>query len=71
MPCPGHLALQIVIGSRYTAALLKPSTSTLDIAPSFEAMGLRLDTMMDEFYLTEAKSPSELQKQIRKSMLGS
>ena len=41
---------------------------TLDIAPSFETMGLRLDTMMDEFYLTETEKPSELQRQIRKAL---
>ena len=42
----------------------------LDIAPTFAAMGLRFDTMIDEFYLTEAARTSTLQEQIRHSMLG-
>ena len=61
-----------VMGSDSTGFLNRyvQGAETLDLAPAFEAMGLRLDTFADEFYLSVAANPTELQARLRRSMLG-
>lgn len=46
-------------------------TDFLDVGPYFETIGLRLTTMMDEFYLSEEVSASPRARAMEESILGS
>lgn len=45
-------------------------TEYLDVVPVFDAIGLRLTTMMDEFYLSERESATPAQKAMAVSIFG-
>ncbi len=45
-------------------------TDFLDIGPTFDAIGLRLTTMMDEFYISERADATPVQRAMAASIFG-